>query len=135
AQTRVVDGKEVADETSPKGLAELAGKKWDAVIDNSGYVPRIVRASAELLAPSVGQYLFISTMSVYKDTSRPGANESSELATIDDPESENIQRHYGPLKALCEQAAEGAMPGRVTILRPGYIVGPGDTTDRFTYWQ
>lgn len=134
AHTKFVDGKEVEDQTSPKGLSELEGKQWDAVIDNSGYVPRIVRASAELLAPNVGQYLFISTISVYAGSSKPGADESATLATIDDPTNEDANRNYGPLKALCEQAAEEAMPGRVTILRPGYIVGPGDTTDRFTYW-
>lgn len=134
AQSKVVDGKEVDDETSPKGLAELEGKKFDAVIDNSGYVPRIVKASAELLAPNVGQYLFISTLSVYADNSKPGLDESDTLATMDDPTSEEVMRHYGALKALCEQAAEKAMPGRTTIVRPGYIVGPKDTTDRFTYW-
>ena len=104
------------------------------MIDNSGYVPRIVKASAELLAPNIGQYLFISTLSVYADNSKPGLDESDTLATMDDPASENVQRFYGALKALCEQAAEKAMPGRVTNIRPGYIVGPKDTTDRFTYW-
>lgn len=134
ARSKVVDGREVEDTDSPRGLSELVGKTWDAVIDNSGFVPRIVKASAELLAPSVGQYLFISTLSVYAENSRPGLDESDTLATMDDPTSENVQRFYGPLKALCEQAAEKAMPGRVTIVRPGFIVGPGDTTDRFTYW-
>jgi 2'-hydroxyisoflavone reductase len=134
AQSKVVDGKEIEDDSSPKGLTELEGKKWDAVLDNSGYVPRIVKASAELLAPNVGQYLFISTLSVYADNSRPGLDESGALETIDDPANEDIQRHYGALKALSEQAAEAAMPGRTTIVRPGYIVGPRDTTDRFTYW-
>jgi len=134
AQTKVVDGKEVDDEASPKGLDELKGKKWDAVIDNSGFVPRIVKASAELLAPNVDQYLFISTLSVYADNSKPGLDESDTLATMDDPTDENVQQFYGPLKALCEKAAEKAMPGKATIVRPGYIVGPKDTSDRFTYW-
>ncbi len=134
AQTKVVDGKEIDDESSAKGLSELEGKKWDAVIDNSGYVPRIVKASAELLATNVGQYLFISTLSVYADNSKPGLDESDALATIEDPTNEEVAKNYGALKALCEQAAEKAMPGRVTIVRPGYIVGPRDTTDRFTYW-
>lgn len=134
AETKVVDGKEVEDESSPKGLTELEGKKWDAVIDNSGFVPRIAKASAELLAPNVGQYLFISTLSVYADNSKPGLDESDTLATMSDPADENVQEYYGPLKALCEQAVQSAMPGRATIVRPGYIVGPGDTSDRFTYW-
>jgi len=134
SQTKVVDGKEVDDGTSPKGLKELEGKKWDAVIDNSGFVPRIVKASAEVLAPNVGQYVFISTLSVYADNSKPGLDESDTLATMEDPANENVGEHYGALKALCEQAAEAAIPGKVTLIRPGYIVGPRDGTDRFTYW-
>jgi 2'-hydroxyisoflavone reductase len=133
----VVDGKEVEDESSPLGLSELEGKKWDAVIDNSGYVPRIVKASAELLAPNVGQYLFVSSVSAYKSNEKAWEDESGEVGTMSDPTIEEMGKqfeNYGPLKVLCEQAAENAMPGRVTNVRPGYIVGPGDTTDRFTYW-
>jgi 2'-hydroxyisoflavone reductase len=137
AQSKTVEGKEVEDESSPKGLKELEGKKWDVVIDNSGYVPRIVKASAELLAPNVGNYIFISTVSVYKNNDKPGKDESDEIGVPADPATEQMGaqfENYGPLKALSEQAAERAMPGRVTNIRPGYIVGPGDTTDRFTYW-
>ncbi|MGE3109105.1 MAG: NAD-dependent epimerase/dehydratase family protein [Phycisphaerales bacterium] len=137
AQTKFVDGKEVEDESSPKGLEELVGRKFDAVIDNSGYVPRIVKASAELLAPNVGQYIFISSVSVYKSNERANMDESDEVGTIEDPTVEEMGaqfQNYGPLKALCEQAAERAMPGRTTAIRPGFIVGVGDTTDRFTYW-
>jgi 2'-hydroxyisoflavone reductase len=115
-------------------LKALEGRKWDAVIDTSGYVPRIVRASAELLAPNVGQYLFVSTISVYKDMSQSGIDESAPVATVEDEKTEDVSQHYGALKALCEKAAEAAMPGRATIVRPGLIVGPGDPTDRFTYW-
>lgn len=115
-------------------LEALQGRKWDAVIDNSGYVPRHVRLSAELLAPNVQQYLFISTLSVYADLSAP-LTEESPLAQLADPTAEKVgPETYGPLKAACERAAEAAMPGRVTILRPGLIVGPEDNTDRFTYW-
>jgi 2'-hydroxyisoflavone reductase len=134
ALSKVVNGKEVEDESSPKGLVELEGRKWDAVIDNSGYVPRTVKASTDLLAPNVDQYLFVSTLSVYADNSKPGLDETDMLATLVDPTSENTRKDYGALKALCERTAERAMPGRVTIVRPGYIVGPRDTTDRFTYW-
>ncbi|QOI98971.1 MAG: NAD-dependent epimerase/dehydratase family protein [Phycisphaeraceae bacterium] len=137
AQTTTIDGKEADDTASPKGLDELKGKSWDAVVDTSGYVPRIVNASASLLAQSVAQYVFISTLSVYARNDRPGLDESDELAPIADPSVESMGarfENYGPLKALCEQAAEKAMPGRVTNIRPGYIVGPLDTTDRFTYW-
>lgn len=115
-------------------LKALEGRKWDAVIDTSGYVPRLVRASAELLAPNVEQYLFVSTISVYKDMSRSGIDEDAAVATVEDEKTEDVSKHYGALKALSEKAAEAAMPGRATIVRPGLIVGPGDPTDRFTYW-
>ncbi|HWP37019.1 MAG TPA: NAD-dependent epimerase/dehydratase family protein, partial [Gemmatimonadales bacterium] len=126
-----------ADPESPKGLSSLIGRTFDAVIDNSGYVPRIVRASAELLAPHTKQYVFISSISRYADNSRPGSDETAPAATMPDPAVEDMGaqfENYGPLKALCEDAAEQAMPGRVAVVRPGYIVGPGDPTPRFTYW-
>ncbi|MDQ3335813.1 MAG: NAD-dependent epimerase/dehydratase family protein [Myxococcota bacterium] len=116
-------------------LDALKGRTWDAVVDTSGYVPRIVKMSAELLAPSVKQYIFISTISVYDDSEdRVGADEIAKLAVAPDPTSEEVPRYYGALKALCEQAAEAAMPGRVASIRPGLIVGPGDLTGRFTHW-
>ncbi|HWE24537.1 MAG TPA: NAD-dependent epimerase/dehydratase family protein [Myxococcales bacterium] len=115
-------------------LDALKGKKWDGVIDTSGYVPRIVKMSAELLAPAVKQYVFISSISVFPDDVKPGANESTPVQPLTEPGSEEVRKHYGALKALCEQAAEAALPGRATNVRPGLIVGPGDPTDRYTYW-
>jgi 2'-hydroxyisoflavone reductase len=116
-------------------LDALHGREWDAVIDTSGYVPRHVKDSAELLADHVNQYVFISTISVYKDWDEIGLNEKSAVGVLDDPTIETVDGEtYGPLKALCEQAAEAAMPGRTTIVRPGFIVGPGDHSYRFTYW-
>lgn len=114
-------------------LDALRGREWDAVLDTSGYVPRIVKASAELLAPRVGRYLFVSSISVYADSREPIA-ETSPLTTVADERSEDVRAHYGALKALCERAAEAALPGRTFVVRPGLIVGPGDPTDRFTYW-
>ncbi len=119
------------------GLKALADRKWDAVIDTSGYYPRIVKASAELLAPIVGHYIFVSTLSVYAENATENADETAALATMADPTVETMGKdfvNYGPLKALCEQAAEKAMPGRVASVRPTYIVGPRDPSDRFTYW-
>ncbi|HWN71590.1 MAG TPA: SDR family oxidoreductase [Haliangium sp.] len=115
-------------------LDALRGRTWDAVVDTSGYVPRIVRASAELLAPSVQRYVFISSISAYGDFSREGITEEDPVATMPDETSEDVPAHYGALKALCERAAEQAMPGRVANIRPGLIVGPRDDSDRFTYW-
>ncbi len=116
-------------------LAALQGRRWDAVIDTSGYIPRAVRQSAELLAGAVDHYTFVSSLSVYADFSRPGIDESAPVGTLEDPTVEQVTGEtYGPLKALCEEAAEAAMPGRVFNVRPGLIVGPHDPTDRFTYW-
>lgn len=115
-------------------LEALANREWDAVVDTSGYVPRIVKMSAELLAPSVAHYVFVSTISVYDADRIVNADETAPLQTLDDPTSEDVRSHYGALKALCEQAAEAAMPGRVANLRPGLIIGPGDPTGRFTHW-
>lgn len=115
-------------------LEALVGRRWDAVVDTSGYVPRIVRASAELLAPNVGHYVFISSISAYADPLAPHSDESARVATLTDPTTEKVEEHYGALKAACEAAAEAALPGRVTSIRPGLIVGPGDPSDRFTYW-
>lgn len=118
-------------------LTALEGRKWDAVVDNSGYVPRIVGDSANLLKDSVGQYVFISSISVFADFATPGMDESAPVGKMEDPTvetmGENFQ-NYGPLKALCEEAAEKAMPGRVTNIRPGFIIGPLDPSGRFTYW-
>ncbi|WP_164017893.1 SDR family oxidoreductase [Pyxidicoccus trucidator] len=122
------------DPNKGEGLKALQGRKWDAVVDTSGYVPRIVKASAELLAPNVGHYVFVSSISVYKDLSQYGIDESSPVATVEDETTEKVAENYGALKALCEKAAETAMPGRVLNVRPGLIVGPDDPTDRFSYW-
>jgi 2'-hydroxyisoflavone reductase len=133
-----VDG----DDTSPLGLSQIqeqikAGHTWDAVVDTSGYVPRIVKASAELLAKAANQYIFISTISVYAANDKPNSDEAAPTGTVADPAIESMgaqSENYGPLKALCEKAAEAAMPGKTLNIRPGFIVGPGDPTDRFTYW-
>jgi 2'-hydroxyisoflavone reductase len=114
--------------------AVAAGRRWHAVVDTSGYVPRIVKDSATLLAPATEQYLFISTLSVYADNATEGQDESGPLATIEDETNEDVTANYGALKALCEKAAEACCPGKATNLRPGLIVGPGDPTDRYTYW-
>ncbi len=120
-----------------EGLKSLEGREWDVVVDNSGYYPRHVKASAELLAGKVGQYIYISSISAFKEGAPANSNESFPVATLDDPTVETMGEgftNYGGLKALGEQAAEAAMPGRVTNIRPGFIVGPGDWTGRFSYW-
>ena len=114
-------------------LGALEGRTWDAVIDNSGYVPRHVRDSVALLRDNVGRYLFTSTGSVY-DFDQDELSEDSGLLPIEDPESEDVNRYYGPLKILCENAVTDGFRERGTVLRLHVVAGPGDTTDRFTYW-
>ena len=114
----------------------LAGRSWDAAVDVSARVPRWVRDSTRLLADAVDQYTFVSSGSVYADTSRPGTDETAPVHVVPDETSEEIEsaEAYGALKALCERAAEEALPGRVLSVRAGLIVGPHDPTGRFTYW-
>jgi 2'-hydroxyisoflavone reductase len=115
-------------------LDALRGRSWDAVIDDTGYIPKYVKLSAELLAPSVGYCLFISSISAYAGFATPN-DEHSPLGKLADPETDKVTGEtYGPMKALCEQYTAAAFSGRVSIVRPGYIVGPLDPTDRFTYW-
>jgi 2'-hydroxyisoflavone reductase len=126
-------------------LAKLQGRRWDAVVDTCGMLPRAVRAAAEVLSDSVDRYVFISSQNVYADVSVPGVDETFPLRTltteelaeanaIDTAGQPSYGAMYGGLKVLCEQAAEEVMPGRVLTIRPGLIVGPYDYTDRFTYW-
>jgi 2'-hydroxyisoflavone reductase len=129
-------------------LTALSGRRWDAVIDTCGYLPSVVKVSTEHLADAVEHYTFISSISVYDKFDLAGTDESSPLKTVTTEEiceAEKIDtgeratavsygKLYGGLKALCEQAAEAAMPGRVLNVRPGLLVGPLDYSDRFTYW-
>ncbi len=123
-------------------LDALKGRKWDAAIDNPTTLPAWVRDAAEILKGNVERYVSISTISVYADTSK-GIDETAPLAKYDgpDPYKETLEamkasgyKTYGPLKALSEKEAEKWFPGKTLIIRPGLIVGPGDETDRFTYW-
>ncbi|MDT8307736.1 MAG: SDR family oxidoreductase [Anaerolineae bacterium] len=117
------------------GLDVLAGRSWDAVIDTCGYVPRVVRASAEFLSGAAGHYTFISSISVYDDLGRPGVDETAPVGTLEDETTEEVTgKTYGPLKALCERAVSAVYADGGLIIRPGLIVGPYDPTDRFTYW-
>jgi 2'-hydroxyisoflavone reductase len=116
-------------------MSSLAGRHWDAAIDTSGFIPRVVKASTQALAESVKHYTFISSISVFADFTKGGIDENSPLAKLADESVEDVTNEtYGALKALCEQAAEMGMPGRALVVRPGLIVGPDDPTDRFTYW-
>jgi 2'-hydroxyisoflavone reductase len=115
-------------------LDALRGRTWDAVVDDTGYIPKYVKMSAELLAPHVGYCLFVSSISVYASFAKPN-DEQSPTGALTDPQIEQVtDTTYGPMKSLCEQYSREAFQGRMAIVRPGYIVGPLDRTDRFTYW-
>jgi 2'-hydroxyisoflavone reductase len=116
------------------GLDALRDGKWDAVIDTSGYVPRVVGASVDLLRDRVGQYLFVSSISVYASGGGADRDESAALEPLEDPATEEVAKHYGPLKAACEDRVRAVFGDAATIVRPGLIVGPNDGTDRFGYW-
>jgi len=124
-------------------LKTLAGRQWDVCIDNPTSLPFWVRDAGKALRRSVGHYIFISTISVYADGSRPGLAEDAPLAPYRGRDAmaetqetlrADVGNLYGPLKALSEIEARRQFGERVTIVRPGYIVGPRDETDRFTYW-
>lgn len=123
-----------------RGLAELAARlqrrpSFDAVVDTSGYLPRVAGACARLLRNHAKRYAFVSSVSAYADTSQPGTDEAAALAALPSPATEDIAAHYGALKAACENVVLETFGAADTLLfRPGLIVGPHDATDRFSYW-
>ena len=122
-------------------LSALRGRRWDAVIDTCGYVPAHVKLSAEALADATDLYVFVSSISAYRDSHVAAIDESYPLAMMPAVEAAKVTspaqitgENYGPLKVLCEQVVEQALPNHALIIRPGLIVGPFDSSDRFTYW-
>lgn len=120
--------------------AVAGGRSWDAVIDTFTYVPETVTDAMDVLLPAMGQFVVISTTSVYASNNEPGMDETGAVATVDDATAQGIKTHrevgvhYGAMKARVEIAAEERMPGKVCVIRPGLIVGERDTSGRYTYW-
>jgi 2'-hydroxyisoflavone reductase len=113
----------------------LKGRDWDVCIDNSGYKPSQVKLTTALLKGHAGQYIFISSIAVYANFAKAGIDEDYKLAALKDPSTEDVTGEtYGGLKVLCEKAVGDVYGESATIIRPTYIAGPGDPTDRFTYW-
>jgi len=124
-------------------LKALEGREWDVCIDNPTTLPFWVRDAGQVLKGKVKQYVFISTLSVYAGEKDPGQDEAAPLAVYKgqdamketlDSLKKDVEGLYGPLKVLSEKESEKWFPGATTVVRPGLIVGPGDETDRFTYW-
>lgn len=117
-----------------RDLDKLADRQWDAVVDTCGYVPRVVRLSAEALRDKVERYVYISSTIRYADFNQIGIDESYPGARMADETNEDVDEFYGPLKVLCEKIAETIFPNRALIIIPHFLVGPQDPSDRFTYW-
>ena len=129
--------------TDLSGLEKLVadGRKFDAVIDTFTYVPKTVTDAMKILLPAMGQYVIISTTSVYASNDEVGMDETAPLAEITDERAAQVTTHrevtpdvYGAMKARVERAAEDLFPCRVCVIRPGLIVGDRDTTGRYSYW-
>ncbi len=115
-------------------LGELVGREWDAVVDPSGYVPRVVRQSVELLAGVTGHYVFVSSISAYRDFAQTGFGEDYPTGELPDDHGEEVDRFYGPLKAASEGVVREVYGDRSAIVRSGLIVGRYDWTNRFGWW-
>ncbi len=116
------------------GFASIAGRPFDGIVDFCGYVPRELRESAAAFADA-DRYVFISSVSAHREDARAGATEDDDVHQPPFPDTESITwETYGPLKVACEREVLSAFGERATVVRPGYIVGPHDPTDRFTYW-
>ena len=116
-------------------LNSLKNRWWDAIIDTSGHLPRIVEASSKLLSTATNHYTFISTIGVYKNFHSINIDENYPLAVLEDETNEEInEKTYGALKASCEKVVEDYFPNHFLVIRPGLIVGPRDPTNRFSYW-
>jgi 2'-hydroxyisoflavone reductase len=130
-----VPGAEALHGDRERDLAALDGRRWDAVIDTCGYLPHVVRASVEALRGRTGRYLFVSSVSVFEHTDPAGATEHSPVRTMPEAEAATFSaEHYGALKARCEHEVRAGFSERALVVRPGLVAGPGDYTDRFTYW-
>ncbi|MCU0256800.1 MAG: NAD-dependent epimerase/dehydratase family protein [Vicinamibacterales bacterium] len=124
----------VGDRNAPDGYAALKGRTWDVAIDNPAQLPRWVREATAALKDSTERYVFVSTLSVFANRREVGMKEDGPLHEPGDPDATTVGNQYGPLKVRCEMEARAAFGDRALVVRPGLIVGPGDLTDRFSYW-
>ncbi len=129
-----VDGVETLIGDRKGQLDSLKGRKWDVVIDDTGYIPKYCKMSADLLAPNTGYCLYVSSISAYASFAKPNDIGSPTGVLTNADQEEITNETYGPMKAACEQFVRDAYGRRAGVVRPGYIVGPLDATDRFTYW-
>ncbi|WP_127935183.1 NAD-dependent epimerase/dehydratase family protein [Nonomuraea polychroma] len=122
------------DREAPGDLERLVdGRTWDFVVDTSGYVPRVVGASARALSGHVGTYAFISTISALAGFPGKPAGEDAEIWPCE-PDAGPDDGNYGVLKAGCERAVEQGFDGNVLIVQPGIILGPHEDVARLPWW-
>jgi 2'-hydroxyisoflavone reductase len=125
----------VGDRNAPGGHDALKGRQWDVVYDLPATNPQWVLGATAVLKGNATQYVYVSSTAAYKDFSRSFPDEThpaQDPAPLDGPDAANAP--YGNKKVRCEQLVQAAFGDGATIVRPGLIVGPGDLTDRFTYW-
>lgn len=115
-------------------LHALENRYWDAIIDTSGSLPRLVEDSSQLLKNSTSHYTYVSTIGVYQDFNKQKIDEEYPVAKLETESEEISEKNYGALKAACEKKIQRYFPERCLIVRPGLIVGPLDPTHRFSYW-
>lgn len=118
-------------------IGKIGDKKFDAVIDTCGYVPRIVKQSVDFLKDKAPYYVFISSISVYEESTEHKQTEEAQVIELDDKKTEDIMgkpKNYGGLKILCERTVQEGYDSQAIVIRPGLIVGPRDPTNRFSYW-
>ena len=124
----------IGDRNAPEFPRE---RTWDVVLDTSGQAPRHTREAAKLLHDRIERYVYTSSIAVYPQPMQPNVDETHPVAVFPpdaDPDDARDMANYGPRKAACEAAVDATMLGRVLTIRPGFIVGPYDFTDRFNAW-
>jgi 2'-hydroxyisoflavone reductase len=116
------------------GLAGLRGRRWDAVVDTSGYTAAAVEASCSLLGDVVDSYVFVSSLSVYRSFATPKMTERAPVSSLEDPTAPLTNETYGAHKVRCEREVERVFDGRAVVARAGLLVGPRDNIGRLTWW-
>lgn len=120
-------------------LSALKNRSWDIVIDNSGRKAIWTKHTAQLLKKTCKTYIYTSSTGVYFPYRKANFKEHDNvlLKIPENIEDEMLQMEYdyGVMKAKSEHEAIKAFGEENTVIvRPTYMFGPGDKTDRFIHW-